>query len=189
MLTITKKTDYALIALAHLAERPGRVSSAREIAAGYGLPLPLLMNILKNLHHHGLLHSTRGVKGGYQIKADLEAVSICDLIEIMECSGRGGDCGCGCHAPPAGAAEPSSALQNEASSGLATDGGKSSGRMKLHEPGLRHGPVQALQFKLQRFLQDVKLSDLILPGRRIDVPLERVRPRGDRLRAPIVAVS
>ena len=37
------------------------------------------------------------------------------------------------------------------------------------------GPVHALQYRLIRFLKDVKLSDLILPGRRIDVPLERVR--------------
>lgn len=37
------------------------------------------------------------------------------------------------------------------------------------------GPVQALQYKLVGFLKDVSLSDLILPGRRIDVPLERVR--------------
>lgn len=162
MLTITKKTDYALIALAHLAERSGRVASAREIAEAYQLPLPLLMNILKNLHHHGLLRSTRGVKGGYQIKADLEATSLCDLIEIMECSGRVGDCGCGCSA---GAGAPGTSDPEH--------GSHTGGRAKAR-PEHRHGPVQALQYKLQRFLKDVKLSDLILPGRRIDVPLERV---------------
>ena len=37
-----------------------------------------------------------------------------------------------------------------------------------------HAPVRALHYRLERFLQDVKLSDLILPGRRIDVPWEAI---------------
>src|SRR4051812_41438110 len=41
--------------------------------------------------------------------------------------------------------------------------------------GQGYGPVQALQYKLVGFLKNVSLSDLIVPGRRIDVPLERVR--------------
>jgi Rrf2 family protein len=41
--------------------------------------------------------------------------------------------------------------------------------------GNGYGPVQALQYRLIGFLKDVKLSDLVVPGRRIDVPLERVR--------------
>jgi len=36
-------------------------------------------------------------------------------------------------------------------------------------------PMQALQYKLIHFLEDVALSDLLKPGRRIDVPVERVR--------------
>ena len=38
-----------------------------------------------------------------------------------------------------------------------------------------HGPVQALQFKLARFLREVRVADLVFPGRRIDVPVERLR--------------
>jgi Rrf2 family protein len=186
MLTITRKTDYALIALAHMAARAGRVSSAREIAAAYGLPAALLMNILKSLHHHGLLQSTRGVKGGYQIKADLGAVSICDLIEIMECSGRGGDCGCGCHAPPAGAAQH----LNESANGLDGAIGRKSGRRtKLNGAELVHESVQALRVRLQRFLKDVKLFDLIQPGRRGERQLEHNLPTGLAQRAVLTAVS
>jgi len=37
-----------------------------------------------------------------------------------------------------------------------------------------HGPAQALQYRLIRFMNDVSVADLVLPGRRIDVPLERV---------------
>jgi len=41
--------------------------------------------------------------------------------------------------------------------------------------GSGFAPIQALQYRLIRFLKDVSIADLILPGRRIDVPLERVR--------------
>jgi hypothetical protein len=38
-----------------------------------------------------------------------------------------------------------------------------------------NGPVQALQFKLVEFLKGVRTADLVLPGRRIDVPIQRLR--------------
>ena len=37
-----------------------------------------------------------------------------------------------------------------------------------------HGAAQALQYRLVRFMKDVTVADLVLPGRRIDVPSERV---------------
>src|SRR5436190_11331484 len=37
-----------------------------------------------------------------------------------------------------------------------------------------HGPAQALQYRLVRFMKDVTVPDLVLPGHRIDVPSERV---------------
>ena len=37
-----------------------------------------------------------------------------------------------------------------------------------------HGPAQALQYRLVRFMRDVSVADLVVPGRRIDVPAERV---------------
>ncbi len=153
MLTLSKKSNYALIALAHLAERPGQVSSAREISLAYQLPLPRLMNILKLLHQHGIVGSTRGVKGGYRISANLEAVTLQELVTLLGCCGPAGDCGC--------RRQPDSQF---ARADTIADPAEST-----------HAPVRALNFKLQRFLTDVKLSDLILPGRRIDVPLEAVR--------------
>jgi iron-sulfur cluster assembly protein len=49
MLCLTRKTDYALIALGYLAERQDRVVAAREISRAFELPEALLMNILKRL--------------------------------------------------------------------------------------------------------------------------------------------
>jgi Rrf2 family protein len=140
MFCLSKKTDYALIALAYLAEHQDRVSSAREIAEANGAPLPLLMNILKVLHQRGILRSLRGSTGGYQIAVDLDKWSLSDLIGILEGS------------------EPAARVLDA----------------QTQQAGPVAAPIQALHYKLRRFLKDVKLSDLLLAGRRIDVPLERL---------------
>jgi Rrf2 family protein len=83
MLVLGKKIDYALISLAWLRDRDGQYVSAREIAESNGLPLPALMQILKTLHQTGVLQSTRGVKGGYQIGVDLDRLSLLDLSQLL----------------------------------------------------------------------------------------------------------
>ena len=67
MLSLTRKTDYALIALSHMAHDPEGCCSAREIATRYRVPLPLLMNILKLLTRRGFAKSARGPHGGYRL--------------------------------------------------------------------------------------------------------------------------
>ena len=47
----------------------------------------------------------------------------------------------------------------------------------LQETLAMEPPLLAVHSKLMRFLRDVKLSDLVLPGRRIDVPVEMVGRR------------
>jgi Rrf2 family protein len=151
MLCLSKKTEYALAALAYLAEQSHRVASAREIAESAELPPAMLEKILKCMQHHGLLLSTRGAAGGYRIVVDLNEVTLLDLVAMMECPDKPGEeCGCLEHA-----ADPSD-------------------RMRFSRNRHGHAPVVALQYKLVRFLKDVKLSDLVLPGRRIDVPAERL---------------
>lgn len=159
MLCLNKKTEYALMALSYLADRPGRVASAREIAQEYGLPLALLMNILKTLQTHGVLGSTRGVKGGYRIHADISRLTLYEFVAIVECHGSAGGepaselpGGCGCMDESVGAKEVARVVASA-------------------------GPVQALQLRLVRFLKDVSVADLVMPGRRIDVPAERLRVR------------
>lgn len=150
MLCLSKKTEYALTALAFMAARGERLSSAREVAEAHRLPLPLLMKILKCMHHHGMLLSTRGVRGGYRLVADLDETSLFDLVAMLECPDRpGAECGCMNHA-----ADPMD-------------------RVKLSRSQPASGPALALQYKLVEFLKNMKLSDLVLPGRRIDVPAGR----------------
>lgn len=149
MLGLSKSTDYALIALSYLAERPEKYVSAREIAAAYELPTALLMNLLKGMQARGLLRSSRGTKGGYQIAVDLERTSLFDVVEAIDGSVRLVDC---------------------VSASDADCGGDGACRVSHCCPV--RGPLRALHGRLVRFLKDVKLSDLVVAGRRIDVPLE-----------------
>lgn len=84
MLALTKKTDYALIALSRLAHGSGGVVSAREIAEGSGVPLPILTNILKTLTGAGIVFSARGAAGGYGLAKSTEAISLHELITSIE---------------------------------------------------------------------------------------------------------
>lgn len=84
MLALTRKTDYALVALAHLAKQGSERVSAREIATKFRLPVPVLMNILNQLAHGGLVTSARGSKGGYRLARRPEQITLADLIDVVE---------------------------------------------------------------------------------------------------------
>ena len=84
MLTLTKKSEYALVAICHLARSPTEVVSARDIAERYRVPRPLLMNVLKSLSQYGLVRSARGAHGGYSLNCDPSEVSLNCLIEAIE---------------------------------------------------------------------------------------------------------
>ncbi len=84
MLALTKKTDYALIALSYLAKRVEGVTSAREISKASHVPLPILTNILKTLAHAGMVASERGSAGGYSLAKPAESINLHDLITAIE---------------------------------------------------------------------------------------------------------
>lgn len=84
MLTLTRKTEYGLIAVCHLARVGGKVVSARDIAEQHGVPLRLLMNVLKRLNQEGLVNSVRGARGGYVLAREPEDVTLAALIGAIE---------------------------------------------------------------------------------------------------------
>ena len=68
MLRLSKKADYALMAMKHLAIRPDAASaSAREIAEQYDIPIELMAKVLQRLARRGLLTSHQGTRGGYRL--------------------------------------------------------------------------------------------------------------------------
>ena len=66
MLRLSKKADYALIAMRHLAAHADRGAvSARELAEAYDIPPELLAKVLQKLVRARLLESHQGIRGGY----------------------------------------------------------------------------------------------------------------------------
>lgn len=84
MLSLTKKTEYALMALGYLHRHGEEICSAREISDACHIPLPLLMNILKTLAQHDIVGSMRGARGGYTLAAPAEGISLARVVEIVE---------------------------------------------------------------------------------------------------------
>lgn len=84
MLRLSKKADYALIAMRHLAAgRDGSVS-AREIAENYGIPAELLAKVLQRLVRARLLVSVQGTRGGYRLAGDARQLTVADVIQAID---------------------------------------------------------------------------------------------------------
>jgi Rrf2 family protein len=84
MLQLTKRTEYGLIALTHLALAEGSVCSVREICERYPVPRRLVAEVLKDLCRVHLVESHRGVNGGYTLARPAEAISVGDVVGALE---------------------------------------------------------------------------------------------------------
>src|SRR5947209_14955956 len=84
MLKLTKKADYGLIALRHLAASPGATASTKEIADAYHLPVTLLAKVLQKLTKAGLLRSLPGTNGGYKLARDAARISALEVIRAID---------------------------------------------------------------------------------------------------------
>ena len=100
MLRLSKKADYALIAMKHLTLHTDRgAASAREIAEQYDIPIELMAKVLQRLVRRGLLASHHGTRGGYQLARRPTQISVADVIQAIEgpvsvtaCSTEDGKC-------------------------------------------------------------------------------------------------
>jgi len=104
VLKLTKRTEYALIALVHLVDREGSsggpLVSAREISERYPVPRRLVAEVLKDLCKADLVSSQRGASGGYALSRPAANISLGEVIAALE--GRPSLTGCetaGGHGP------------------------------------------------------------------------------------------
>ena len=85
MLKISKRVDYGLMALMHLAQNPDRAAcSAREISETYRIPAELMAKILQRLVKKGILISQHGISGGYTLASPASTISAASVIEAIE---------------------------------------------------------------------------------------------------------
>jgi Rrf2 family protein len=100
MLQLSKKVEYGLIALRHMAMNSrGQMFTAKELAATYDIPYELLAKVLQKLTKAGVVFSTQGMHGGYTLAKkpnELQVSNIINVIEeekptIAECYSEGGE--------------------------------------------------------------------------------------------------
>jgi Rrf2 family cysteine metabolism transcriptional repressor len=83
---ISAKAEYACLAIIELARSrvDGRALRAREIAEAHHLPERYLVQILLHLKSAGLIRSNRGATGGYTLLRDAEAITLAEVISIID---------------------------------------------------------------------------------------------------------
>src|SRR6185295_2459342 len=84
MLRLSKKADYALLAMGHLAAHADRNASARELAESYDIPAELLAKVLQKLVRARLLASHQGIRGGYGLGRPADRISVADVIQAID---------------------------------------------------------------------------------------------------------
>ena len=97
-LELTKKTDLVLRGLCSLAAHDRRRTAA-EMAEDIGATRQIMPKLMEPMVKAGWVESTPGPTGGYRLNADLEEISLLELIEAVEgptdnqkCVLRGTEC-------------------------------------------------------------------------------------------------
>jgi Rrf2 family protein len=104
MLRLSKKTEYALIAVQYIASSKGRVVSAKEIAEYHSISFEFLSKALQILVRKKFIASHQGINGGYSFAKDPHVISVAEIIEaiegkpsIVDCCGADGNASCDMH--------------------------------------------------------------------------------------------
>ena len=84
MLKLTRKLEYALIALRHMKDKRDTFISSKEIADMYLIPQELLAKILQKMAKLNYIKAAQGPSGGYRMKKSLREISLTQFIEDIE---------------------------------------------------------------------------------------------------------
>ena len=97
---ITRQADYAIRAVRYLAKQgPTQRSATSTVAQEMKIPPSFLAKIISQLSIAGLLHTSRGARGGVTLARDAKEISLLDVVEAIdgpillnECVGDPADC-------------------------------------------------------------------------------------------------
>jgi Rrf2 family protein len=85
MLKLTRKADYGLISLKHMAlHGRNRAASAKEMAEAYRIPAPILSKVLQKMAKEGFLVSEQGTNGGYRLARDPAEITALEVIRAID---------------------------------------------------------------------------------------------------------
>ena len=97
---ITRQADYAVRAVLHLARiNTGERAATSTIAQEQNIPPSFLAKIISQLSIAGLLHTSRGARGGVTLARDPKDITLLEVVEAIdgpiqlnECVGDSGTC-------------------------------------------------------------------------------------------------
>lgn len=85
MLRFSKKAEYALIAMVHIAKKTDdELTTARELSDKFDISLELMGKLLQTLVRHNLIASIQGVKGGYYLNKPMSDISIRSIVTAVD---------------------------------------------------------------------------------------------------------
>jgi Rrf2 family protein len=85
MLMLSKRVEYALMAILHMADaRAGEWTSSKGIAERYSIPSELMGKVLQALARASIVASAPGVNGGYRLQMPLGTINLGMVIEAVE---------------------------------------------------------------------------------------------------------
>jgi Rrf2 family protein len=82
---ITRQADYALRAMLYLAQlEPNKRAATSQIAEDQHIPPSFLAKIISQLSIAGLIHTSRGARGGVSLARTAEEVSVLEVVEAID---------------------------------------------------------------------------------------------------------
>lgn len=83
---VTAKAEYACLAMLELAARyaEGRPVRLSEVTDKHGIHHGFLVQILLQLRNKGLVMTTRGKSGGYQLAKPPNDITLADIVEVLD---------------------------------------------------------------------------------------------------------
>ena len=134
MFKLTKKVEYGLIAVKHIASEGKKgPCSAKEISKKYKIPYDLLSKVLQTLKNEEILASVQGIKGGYQLAKRPSNIRLSTIFNAIE--GTNYILDCGLHKEP--------------------------GKCKLYHTCIISHPLQKIQKSIFEYFNKTKLSEIV----------------------------
>jgi Rrf2 family nitric oxide-sensitive transcriptional repressor len=81
---ISQTTEYALRAVVWLAANPEKALTAQQIAEATRVPAGYLAKVLQGLSRAGLLHSQRGLGGGFTLARSPAALTMWEVVQAVD---------------------------------------------------------------------------------------------------------
>ncbi len=101
MFKLSKKVEYAILAVQYMAMNSKGIVSAKEIAEQLNISFEFLSKALQKLMKNGIIESKQGIKGGYVLSRPATLISLADIInaqndeiKVVDCLTEDSECSC-----------------------------------------------------------------------------------------------